>query len=295
MPFDVSVNLAYVGTRGRDGFADLDINASNMPGGGVESRPYFEEFGRSIALWSWGPRIETEYHALQIAVNRPFKNGLLLKGAYAWSKAMGETTNGEEGWAGVEWNAPSQLHRNWARQPFDRTHVFQLGFLYELPFARGRTGLASAIVRDWQVNGTFFAYSGTPFTVTANNEISINMPGNLQTADQIAEPEEIGSIGNAGPWFDLGAWTQPQGVRFGDTGRMAYRGPAAWGLDFSVFRGFPLGGTRRLELRLEAFNVLNHPRFGNPNASVSSPTFMQIFSTDGDVERKLRFGARFSF
>ncbi|MGH9159150.1 MAG: hypothetical protein ACRD2X_04095, partial [Vicinamibacteraceae bacterium] len=295
LPVDISINVAYVGTKGTDGFGDLDINASDMPGGGNLSRPFFEEFGRNISLESFGPRVRTEYHGLQVALDRPFRNGLFLKGAYTWAKAMGETTSGEDGrGAGFAWNAQSQFHRNWALQPFDRTHVLQLGFVYEIPFAKGSTGWTKALADGWQVNGVFFAYSGEPFTVTANAGTSINMPGNTQTADQVADPTVVGRVGDDGPYFDASAWEQPQGVRFGNSGRSSVRGPGGWNADLSVFRGFAFGGTRRLELRAEAFNVFNHPIFANPSASVTGVTFMHIFDT-AVAPRTVRLGLRFSF
>src|SRR5262249_915862 len=135
--------------------------------------------------------------------------------------------------------APSQYDRNYARQIFDRPHVFQMGFLYELPFGKGEGNkVANTIIKDWQLNGIFAAYSGTPFTITATNGTSINMPGNLQTADQVGEFNVLGNIGNDGKWFDTSAFVQPQGVKFGNTGRFEFRGPAAWNLDLSLFRGF---------------------------------------------------------
>jgi len=300
LPMDVSVNVAYVGTKGTDGFADLDINASDTPGGGPASRPYFATFGRNISLLSWGPRVTTRYHSLQLAVNRPLKAGLLLKGAYTFSKSMGMTTSGEDGWVGLDFNGPSQYARNYARQAFDRPHVFQMGFLYELPFGKGQGGnnITNAIIRDWQVNGIFAAYSGLPFTITADNTSSINMPGNLQTANQVGAFNVLGNIGSDGTWFDTSAFQQPKGTVFGNTGRFAFRGPANWNLDFSVFRGFPMGNTRRLEFRVEGFNILNHARFANPTNSFTNPNFGRIFATESNSvndARNIRLGLRFQF
>jgi hypothetical protein len=307
LPFDLSVDMAYVGTKTTGGFADLDINASDTPGGGVASRPYFsridpqtgQPFGRRISLLSWGPRTRTEYHALQMAINRPFKTGVLLKGAYTFSKAMNETD--DDGWAGLNWNGASQLHRNWAPAGYDRTHVFQMAFVYEVPYRTGGGGntIAKAIFGDWQLNGIYSAFSGIPFTVTADGS-QIDMPGNLQTADQVGELNVVGDIGNAGQWFERNAFAQPQGVRFGNTGRNAFRGPGAWNLDFSIFRAFPLGGTREFQFRAEFFNVTNTPKFGQPSTSITSSTFGQIFSTrcgteTSGCERTIRIGGRIAF
>ena len=309
--WDLTVDAAYVGTRGVGGFADLDINASDTPGGGVASRPYFgridpqtgQPFGRRISLLSWGPRVRTEYHSLQVAVNRAFKDGLLLKAAYTFSKAMSMTRNDEDGAAGLHWNGASQLHRNWALAGHDRPHVLQVAFIYELPYrsAAARRRALGLVFGDWQVNGIYSAFSGTPFTITADGA-AVNSPGNLQTADQIGTYRELGGKGDAGLFFDPSAFAQPEGVRFGTSGRNAFRGPGQWNLDLSVFRGFPVGGTRRLELRVECFNVTNTPKWRNPlgtavqdvggTISVTNPDFGRNFNVTG--ERQIRVGVRMS-
>ncbi len=68
-----------------------------------------------------------------MAVNRPFKNGLMLKGAYTFSKAMNEV---EDDGGGYTWAQPSQFSRNYALANSDRPHMLQVGFVYELPFGR---------------------------------------------------------------------------------------------------------------------------------------------------------------
>jgi hypothetical protein len=314
IPYDLSVDVAYVGTHSTDGFADLDVNASTTPGCGSACQPFYPTFGRSIALNLWGPRTRTNYHALQVAINRPFKGGLLLKGAYTLSRARNETD--DDGWAGLQWNAPSQLDRNYAPAGFDRTHVFQMAFVYELPYKSTSSGGSRAvklILGDWQVNGLFSAYSGTPFTITANGA-GLNMPGNLQTANLNGSYNVIGDKGGAGFYFDPTTFSQPQGVTFGNTGRNQFRGPGAWNTDFSLFRGFPIGKTdRRAEFRAEFFNLFNHPNWGNPcgapgctgrddtNADVTGAQFGRTFTVGtgsrdaGTGERQVRLGVRFQF
>jgi hypothetical protein len=296
---DVSVDLAYVGTKGSNGFADLDISASDTPGGGNASRPLFARFGRARDLKSWGRRLETEYHALQLAINRPLKNGLLLKGAYTFSKAMNMAD--EDGWVGLTWNGASQIDRNWALAGYDRPHVFQMGAVYELPFGKDGTDVVSHIIKDWQVNGIFAAFSVVPFTITADGGV-VNMPGNTQTGQQIGDYNVTGAVGSEGPWFDTSAFRQPTGVVFGNTGRNAFRGPGQWRVDFSVFRGFAVGGTKRLEFRMEMFNLTNSLQYGdgttgNPwgfsSRDVNNPNFGRVFVAHG--ERNIRLGLRFSF
>ena len=299
--YDLSLDVAYVGTHSTGGFADLDINASTTPGCGADCQPFYPTFGRSISLLHWGPRTRTNYHALQVALNRPFKNGVLIKGAYTLSRAKNETD--DDGWAGLSWNAPSQLDRNYALAGYDRTHVLQMAVVYELPYRSTDPGnkFSRLIFGDWQVNTLFSAYSGTPFTITASGA-EVNMPGSTQTANLNGEYNVLDLHGNAGTYFDTSVFSQPRGVTFGNTGRNEFRGPGAWNVDFSLFRAFPIGAAgRRIEFRAEFFNLLNHPNWGNPTVDVNDANFGRTFTVGtgardaGTGERRIRLGARFQF
>ena len=124
----------------------------------------------------------------------------------------------------------------------------------------------------------------------------MNTPSNTQTADLVGTFTDTGNIGAAGTWFDTTAFAQPTGVRFGNTGRNQFRGPGGWNLDFSVFRSFPIGGTRRLEYRLQAGNLFNHPVYGNPNGDITSGDFGRITGIANQYpERQIQMGLRFSF
>ena len=163
------------------------------------------------------------------SLNRRFSKGLLLKAAYTWSKAIDEATYSD--WTEFLWNAPSVYDRNRALASHDIPHNFQLGFVYELPFGDGKpyatSGLSRTILGGWQMNGTFSAYSGRPFTLTASGA-SLNMPGNQQTPDQIKDDVEIfGEVGDAGTYFDTTAFARVTEVRFGNVGRNTMRGPGA--------------------------------------------------------------------
>jgi hypothetical protein len=247
-------------------------------------------------------RLKTRYNSLQVALNKPFTHGFMVKGAYTLSKALNETD--ADGRATLSFNTPSQLGRNWAPAGFDRRHNFQLGFVYQLPWQsnNGYGNVAQAIASDWQLNGIFGAFSGTPFTMTASGTV-VNTPNNTQTADLVGSYKILDTIGAKGPWFDTSQFVQPSGVRFGNTERNQFYGPGGYSLDLSVFRIFPMGGQKRLEVRIEAGNILNVPVFANPQGNVTSGTFGQIRGIAGGtaltnaayIERQVRLGLRFTF
>ncbi len=288
LPYDLIGTIAYVGTRTNGGYADINLNYAE-PGTGNAGRQYFDRSGNANIL-DWGAWTTSKYHSLQLSLNRPFRNGLMLKGAYTWGKAMNMAD--EDGWTGMSWNIPSQFHRNYARGGYDRTHIFQMGFVYELPFLRESTNPVAYLAKDWQVNGIFSAFSGTPFTIGGNNPQLLAPGAGSITANQIGELRRVGTPGPDEKFYEPSAFTNPSGLEWGDTGRNAFRGPSVWNLDFSAFRNIPVG-RYRLELRAQATNVLNHSRWGNPNTSINSPTFMQIFTVD--APRSVQLGIRFAF
>ena len=292
LPLDVSVSVGYVGTRYRGGYADQDLNWAES--GGDRNRQFFEQAGTARVL-DWAARTRSDYNSLQVAINRPFQNGLLLKGAYTLSKAMNETD--DDGWATLAWSQPSQLHRNYALAGYDRTHNFQMGFLYELPFLREQSGPAALVLQNWQLNGIFSAYSGTPFSIGGDNS-ALNQRAGFQTIDLVGSLEQTGSAGPDERWYNPSAFAQP-GAKWGNTGRNQFRGPFNWNLDMSLFRSFPFGQTNRLELRVEAANVLNHTQWGTPNTGFTSPNFL-LHENSGRLSptytpRRVQLGVRFQF
>ncbi len=307
LPLDISVDVAYVAAKGVGGYAWLDVNLPTTLGGGNSSRPYFISHGRQLAIDVWGAILDTDYDSLQVAINRPFKQRFMLKGAYTFSRSMNESD--ADGRTSLAMGAhPAYLNRSWARAGFDRPHNFQMGFVYQLPWQHEGSGygnIAKAILGDWQLNGVFGAFSGTPFTVTASGT-SLNTPGITQTANFAGgDLNVIGKIGASGAWFDTTQFAQPTGVTIGNVERNQFRGPGAWTFDMSLFRTIPVGGHRRVEVRVEAGNIFNHPVFANPNGNVQAGTFGQILGIPGGggtinanasyVERQIRLGVRFTF
>jgi Carboxypeptidase regulatory-like domain len=292
MPADLVTSVAYVGSHSVHLLADYDINAGS-PGSGTGGLPYAQLYGRTIPTQMWDGYLSSSYHSLQVAVNRSFAKGVMIKGAYTYSKAIDYTD--DDGWASVGWNWAPVFQRNRAPAGFDRTHIFQIGWVYELPFGKGKmlakSGVAGAILGNWQVNGIMAAYTGTPFTVNAPGT-SLNAPNNTQTANQVKNT--VTRLGNVGPgqqYYDITAYAPVTTVSFGSSGRNVLRNPGLWNTDLNITREFAIRERMRLQFRGEFFNFANTSHFGGVSSSdVTSGTFMQITSASG--ERQIRLGLR---
>lgn len=301
LPGQVVASVGYIGTASVNGFAFLDINASQIPGSGDAGRPLFAKFGRTATTREWDGRTHSNYHSLQSTINRRVSGGLFLQGAYTYSRAIDQADYSD--WTGFRWNALSVFDRNRAAASHNVPHIFQLGYLYELPFGSKKrwvtSGAGAAALGGWQINGIFSAYQGRPFTLSASGA-ALNMPGNQQTPDQIKTTvETLGKVGDDGTWFDTSAFARPTGVRFGTVGRNTMHGPGVVNTDLSLFRTFKVVEKLNLQFRAEAFNLSNTPHFGNPNGNRNSSSFGRILATQSadalGRSREFRFGLRLGF
>ena len=214
------------------------------------------------------------------------------------------TTSGEDGWVGLTWNHPLMYDENFAVAVFDRTHVFQMGFVYELPFLRNDTDALAKVLGGWQVNGVFAAYSGTPYSIGGSNT-ALNCQGcGSILIDVSQDPKPTGTAGSSTePYYPKEIFSQPTGVGkqgFGNSGRTGFRRPPVWNLDLSLFKGFQVGRMRP-ELRVEAANVLNHVNWGAPVTGFTDPNFMLFVpsnaenGTNSPGARRVQIGLRLQF
>ncbi len=293
LPLDVSISAGYVGTRTDGQFATRNANYAEF--GGNALRQLFTQAG-TATINVFASSAKTRYHSLQLAVNRLFKNGFMIKGAYTLSKSKNQV---EDDGGGYTWAQPSQFSRNWALANADRTHVLQMGFVYELPFGKNSSKPLALLVKDWQINGMASWLSGRPFTIGGDNGL-LQQQGGSQTINLNGPANAgFGAAGPNEPWYDPSIFSQP-GNAWGNTGRNQFRGPLTWNLDASVFRMIPFGHYH-LELRVESQNVLNHPQWANPVTGFTDPNFMRIRSYAGGANgtwrepRRVQVGVRFVF
>ncbi len=309
LPANFLVSVGYVGTQTVHQFADRNVNAS-LPGTGRAGQSLFQKFGcvdplnptpaspcRIAETDLWQGFLSANYHALQASINRQFSHGLMVKGAYTYSRAIDLTD--DDGWASLAWNDPAIFRRNRAAAGFNTPHIFQLAYIYELPVGKGKPwvnggGAATKILSDWQVSGIFSAIHGQPFSLTASGA-SLNAVGQRQTPNQVGPVKKLGGIGTGNPFYDPTSFVAVSAPAvYGNVGRNTLYGPGSVNMDFSLFRTFNLTERFNLQFRVDAANFFNSPHFNNPTGSRSSGNFLVITGAKND-ERQFRLGARLAF
>jgi len=255
----------------------------------------------------------SNYHSLQVKLDRRFRGGLLLKTAYTYGKELAFRSD-----AGADDGAGDlnylDFSRNYAVLSRNRLHTFVQSFVYELPFGQGkrwlRSGPGNWLVGNWGISGIITRMSGTPLHFVASGT-SLAANGTRQTPIQIAPFHTLGGIDN-NFWFDTSAFcpvgaavtTLANGVAVncpaslngvqGNMARYAFSGPGFFNFDAAAFRRFSIREGMGLEFKLEAFSVTNTPQFSNPNTDITNPSFGKIKGVDGG-NRSLELGARFYF
>jgi hypothetical protein len=273
---------------------DVDTNASMVYNSGNNGRPYFARFNRQGTNRTRTNDNKTTYHGLQMKVDRRWRNGILVTNSYTYSKAMNYTD--ENGGIGT----PIDFELSWARAGFNRTHNWVTTFVYELPWGPNKkwlsNGVVGKVIGGWQVSGIYTAQSGAPLNIGGHP--GLNTPGNTAFINLNGENTVLGGLGPGNLYFDPTVYSAPAiGVQGNMTRNSGPEGPGFWQLDSSLFKRFAVGGSRYAEFRIDAYNVTNSVRWGNPNTGFSTATgntFGQINGTTGG-QRSVRFGGRFVF
>ncbi len=300
-----TATLNYVGSMTQR----LDIggyyNTALTPGpGDPQSRALYPY----IIATNWDRSIgHANYNALQFSLDKRYDNGLAYQVAYTWSKAMNVAT---DGWFGVEGGVGGEVpqdpyhpdaYGSYSVAGFDVTNNLVVNAIYQVPVGKGKSfstgnGFADYILGNWQLNTIFSARSGTPFTPYINADVANtgNNPGRgYEHLDLIGNP----NLGHrsANEWFNTAAYAVPQNYTFGSAGRNSLRSNGFWNLDASIFRLFPIGGSRSFELRAEAFNVFNNVVLGIPNSNLNSGISFGKVTSTANTARQLQLAVKFLF
>jgi hypothetical protein len=286
------LELAYVGSRAKQLTTKTDLNQA-PPVVGVTSADVNRPFiGVSPALRTVSTATSDgslNYNALLFKGMKRFSNGFSALVSYTFGKTIDYISNND-----------GPIYTNIFNHAYDRgvadydvKHTFVTSFLYEVPWGR------NTFLGGWQVNGIAFYRSGLAVNISQTGTMASTGIGNNR-------PNRIGNGMNSDPtidhWFDPAAFQRPEPTgTFGDSGRNILRGPSIFNVDLSVFKMTKIARLDT-ELRVEAFNVLNHPQFGTPNGQLGNSAFGTITSsatpscqTCGTSERQIQVALKLRF
>jgi len=215
----------------------------------------------------------SDYHALQVKFQRRLSQGLQALASYSWSHSIDISSSDT---ASGSLSTPATIANpevDRGNSDFDIRHSFTTGLTYDVP-SPGSQKIVNAMLAGWSLDAFILARSAPPVDVVG----ATTFAGGILLAPRPnvnpgAPLELFGSQYPGGKIFNKAAFTPPAAGQQGNFGRNVLRGFDAFQADVSVQRQFHITEKVGLRFRSEFFNIFNHPNFGSPNNTLSSPLF----------------------
>ncbi len=285
------LSLAYVGSQSHRLLATYDLNpgipslCKDIPGCGPfgEDTAYSNSAGtrrfRDVnfngqpffsSIFTQDTIANSHYNSLQVGLRKNYTGNANWELSYTYSKSIDNASSFEQ------ILNPSDFRLGRSLSQFDARHRLVFFYQYELPLARLLGKRSHPLLNGWQLSGITTFQSGFPIRLQDFSDASLTGgTADFETADT---PDQVAPIRIFNPrknnllYFDPASFRSvpiAEYGRFGTASRQFFSGPGLNNWDFSLIKATPLGENRRLETRLEIFNLFNHTQFFNPDGIIT--------------------------
>ncbi len=226
------------------------------------------------------PRFNSDYHSLQVFGQHRFSGASQINVAYTWSKNLTDNQTDRS-------TAPMNTYDTtieYGRAQLDRRHITTINYIYELPWYDRQQGFAGKILGGWQVSGIVTYQTGLPFTPTFAGFDPAGLGFLNPNSPAGGRPFVFGNPNQGGnqtfeEWFNYSALQFPGNGTAPTTfpavvataGRGIIEGPPTFRVDFTLTKNIRFTEDIRLQLKAEAFNLLNHTNFNTLSLAASTP------------------------
>jgi hypothetical protein len=309
------LSVGYVGRRGLHLQRESDINQPTIaavvanPGVSIDALRPYKGYNSIRETDNVGTSI---YNSLQLSWSRRFNRGFGFGVSYTLSKSMDDGSAQRD----VIPNT-YDAHNLWGQSDFDVRHIMVINYIYELPFLKSQHNVAGKILGGWQLSGITQFQTGLPFSVaTSNDYAGVGQDGSMQGTGASGQfwvlngtPTIVHDIaangsGDAKYWFTTTdssgklLWSQPANNTFNTQAagfRNVLHNPGFVNWNAGLFKRIAVTEKIGFQFRAEAFNLFNHPNWGNVNTNPTAlSTFGKVTSKTNDV-RNLQLSLRFYF
>lgn len=292
---DYTFTAAYVGSKSSKLFMSRNINpALPAPGASTANIQARRPYRDYIVLEEESTVGYSQYHSMQLSLNKRFSKGFTVMSSYTWAKDIGLVAAQSEGSQGPR--NPLNFNLDKGRMGTDIRHRFVSSYVWRLPGSGALRGSPLRwLLAGWETNGILTLQSGSPFTVRSGVDNSYFGVGG-DTADLVGDPYMDTNRPRAeliSRYFNTAAFVRNAPGTVGTAGINILEGPGMATFDIGVNKDFPITETHSLQFRSEFFNALNRVNFGNPNSTQNSVNFGRITSA-GDP-RVIQFGLKYRF
>ncbi|NUQ30758.1 MAG: TonB-dependent receptor [Acidobacteriaceae bacterium] len=282
LPWGLVGSIGYYGSVGKHLRTPLNVNQPNASG----VRPFQVISANSpisrnanisgVNITQISSIGMSNYNAMWLTMRKNFRNGLNFNFNYNYSKSLDTGSL-----SGTVLQDATRPYLNYGPSDYDTAHRISMNAIYALPFKGNR------LVEGWQLSGISQWQTGNPLNVTTTS--TFTGTANVLHPNLLA-PVQYGLTRPSATtvqWFNPATCTtattgcifQLPSTGFGNLARNALRGPGFADTDFSIEKNTTIYEAVKFQLRVDAFDIFNHPSFGNPTTSANSSTFGIISST----------------
>ena len=201
----------------------------------------------------------SRYNSLQATLNRRFSGWAEVQAAYTYSICIDDGNN----YLGLNYNSASGAFENpynpaldKGRCTFDIKHNFHVNGLLRLPVHGNR------LVEGWQLSPIVTVLTGLPFNTVDGIDLLCNLTCPAPRPNIVSGCNLY--LHTVATWFNPSCFTAPTPGTLGNEGRDIMRGPNLKDFDLSLMKETNINEKYRVQIRADAFNVLNRPNFGGP-------------------------------
>lgn len=292
LPWNFGLRVGYVASRSLKqnnyhggGNVYPDINAVTPAPGNVQTRRPLQPF--STISWYNAPIFGTNSNALQIGLHRQYFNGLTVNAEYQYIRALGTE------------NFQNSLTTNdsYGNISGIRPHQLQMSYAYELPFGKnkllfnGAGGAVNSVISGWSLSGITTFQSGSPFSVTQASSLQGGVSGRANRYPGVALYPANKTLQQ---WFNPSAFYATD-FQYGNSAYDMMWGPRYQNWDTEVSKTTTLHEGINLVIKVDAFNVFNHPTFANPASAITNTRTVGTITSTNGASRTLQLGGRLTF
>jgi hypothetical protein len=300
LPWDVLAEVNYVGNHGSQ---LLGVGQGNQPtvlnSTAIATRRPLAQYTvapiKTIGNWN-----SSQYEGLSGKLEKRFSKGYAFLNSFTYGHALDLQNPALDlcDTCGAGDTIQDNYNRrvNYASGDNDVRFRYVLTGIVELPFGRNKAFLhnpiASAIAGGWAVSPVYQYQTGLPFTPATTSDLA--NAGTVQRPTQLCDGN-AGGAGTIRQWFNTACYVNTPSFTFGNAGRNTLRAPGRNQLNLSLQRNFPLPLLREsnLNMRIEGFNLLNHPQFSGPGNTIGTALY-GVISAAG-APRQMQIAARITF
>jgi hypothetical protein len=251
----VILQIGYVGSKGTHLMGMFDINPAlpNVSGSpDTTTRPYYSQFPSFGVIDEARSNLGSIYHSLQTTLRVQSWHGLTSQLNYTWSHAL----DYETGLLPYLPQDPTNEKPEYGNSDYDVRNTFTGYFNYAIPAFRG----PERLTHGWEVTSGFSFHGGTPYTVTASENVSGNGDNADRAVQVLANPNKVSHaiVGGSVQWFDPNAFVNPAAGTYSPTSRGQNYNPGYEDFDLAASKTTAITERVRAQFTANMYNLFNH-------------------------------------